>query len=104
MNLQYVKQKLKEQQQQNQQNKDQQNKDQQQKNDPKNQNQNQQPQNKPGQSDQQQEQKQQQPGRISKAEAKRLLETAVSNEDRRTAKKYREGQQKSARREPQKDW
>lgn len=104
MNLQYVKQKLKEQQQQNQQNKDQQNKDQQQKNDQQSQNQQQQPQNKPGPSDQQQEQEQQQPGRISKAEAKRLLETAVSNEDRRTAKKYREGQQKSARREPQKDW
>lgn len=58
-----------------------------------------QPQNQP----QQPNQEQQQPGKMSKEEAKRLLETAVGPEDQSNARKYRSAQQRQGKRS-KKDW
>jgi Ca-activated chloride channel homolog len=106
INLQYAKKKKKEQeekQQKEQQKQDQKNQDDQQKDpqkpsDPQQKNQQ--------QSEQQQEPQEQQPqsGKMSKEEAKRILETAVGPEDQKTAKKYRERAQKKAPKAWEKDW
>lgn len=105
-NLQYAKQQLKQQQQQ-QQNKDKQQEDQQ--NQSQNQNQNQDQQQNQGQQQQQQQQQkeqqqQQQQQQADREEAKRLLDAVIDNEDRKTAKKYREKQDRSNKPPQQKDW
>jgi tetratricopeptide (TPR) repeat protein len=120
-NLQLAKKKLREQQQkekeqkQQQDNKDQQqdNKDQQQqdnKNQPQqNQQDNKNQQNNKNQQQQQQNQQnnkdqQQQNGKMSKQEVQKFLETAISREDQKTARKYREMQKPSRSKSPKKDW
>jgi Ca-activated chloride channel homolog len=107
INLQYAKKKKKEQEEQQkkqqQQNEEQQNRQDQQKEQQKPSDG--QPQNQ--QQPQQQQQPQEQPaqsGKMSREEAKRILETAVGPEDQRTAKKYREKTQKKAPQAGQKDW
>ena len=97
INLQYAKQQLKQQQQQQQQDKNKQQQDQQ------NQNQNQDQQQNQGQQQQQQKEQQQQQ-QADREEAKRLLDAVIDNEDRKTAKKYREKQDRSNKPPQQKDW
>lgn len=116
MNLQMAKKKLKEEEQkekekQQQQQQENQEQDQQQKpeNQQDQQQQQQQPQDQP--QDQsgkpqkpEQKQEQPQPGKMKKAEAQRLLETAVDPEDQRNARKYRSSQQKNKANTARKDW
>ncbi len=117
-NLQMAKKKLreeeqkeKEKQQQNQQQQDQQNQDQQQQNP---QDQSDQAQDKPSQPKQDQQGQPQQPKpaqaqeqdlqQLKKEEAKRLLETAVGQDDRKNARKYRSAQQQTKPKGAKKDW
>ena len=52
----------------------------------------------------QQQQQQQQQQQADREEAKRLLDAVIDNEDRKTAKKYREKQDRSNKPPQQKDW
>lgn len=113
-NLQFAKKMLQEQkkeqqknQQQNQQqqnqNQNQQNQQQQQNQQPKDQQQNQQQQQQ--QPNQETPQEQPQPGQMTKEDARRLLETAISPEDRKNTRKYRERQQQNpTKKVKEKDW
>jgi Ca-activated chloride channel family protein len=119
-NLQTVKKKLKaEQQQKQQQQKDQQQQNQQQQQQQQQQNQQQKDQQQQQQNQQQKDQQQgqyqqsqqqdqrqdqQQSGNMSRQEAKRLLETVITHEDQKTARKYREMQQPSKPKSGKKDW
>jgi tetratricopeptide (TPR) repeat protein len=114
VNLQLAKKKLRqqqaEQQQKDQQDQQNQNNDQQDQNQQGQQNQGQQPQQpnqQPGEQDQQPDQQPEQPntdGRMTREQAKRLLETAVAPEDQQNAKKYREQEPGKHTVRPKKDW
>jgi len=114
-NLQLVKRKLQEEkqkqpkpQEQNQDQKQDKNQDQKQnQNQKQDQNQDQsqdQDQNQPQNQDQNKQEPEQQQGKLSKEEAKRLLETAVGPDDQKNARKYREQEQKTKPKGKVKDW
>lgn len=108
VNLQFAKKKREEQEQQEQQQQQQQqqNKDQQQNQQDQQQNKQQQKeqQNQQQRQQEQREQQQKQQQQLSRAEARRLLETAIGPEDRKTAKKYKQQQQSAAQKPGEKDW